>query len=86
MLGLLRNAPWSRLTRDRWRGPWRVPWNLGMLGWRRGPWLTAWHRAMGRRLAGSYADGEAFEAWAHRPPQKIGALENLARKTPTWRK
>ncbi len=28
----------------------------------------------------------AFEAWADRPPQKIAAIEELARTTPTWRK
>jgi uncharacterized protein (DUF1778 family) len=28
---------------------------------------------------------EAFEAWAHRPPQKIAALEALARKPPKWK-
>lgn len=30
-------------------------------------------------------DWEAFEAWAKRPPQKIAALEELARTDPTWR-
>ena len=30
-------------------------------------------------------DWEAFEAWANRPPQKIAALEELARTDPTWR-
>jgi uncharacterized protein (DUF1778 family) len=34
----------------------------------------------------SAKDWEAFEAWAHRPPQKIAALENLARTAPKWRK
>jgi uncharacterized protein (DUF1778 family) len=28
---------------------------------------------------------EAFEAWAHRPGQKITALETLARKPPKWK-
>ena len=28
----------------------------------------------------------AFEAWANRPPRKIGAIEELARMAPTWRK
>ena len=31
-------------------------------------------------------DWEAFEAWANRPPQKIPALETLARTDPGWRK
>jgi uncharacterized protein (DUF1778 family) len=31
-------------------------------------------------------DWEAFEAWASRPPQKIAALEELARTDPEWRK
>jgi uncharacterized protein (DUF1778 family) len=31
-------------------------------------------------------DWEAFEAWADRPPQKIAALEELARTEPEWRK
>lgn len=31
-------------------------------------------------------DWEAFEAWANRPPQKIAALEELARTDPAWRK
>ncbi len=31
-------------------------------------------------------DWEAFEAWANRPPQKIAALEELARTDPEWRK
>jgi uncharacterized protein (DUF1778 family) len=31
-------------------------------------------------------DWEAFEAWANRPPQKIAALEELARSDPAWRK
>lgn len=31
-------------------------------------------------------DWEAFEAWAHRPPQRIAALERLARTDPKWRK
>jgi len=31
-------------------------------------------------------DWEAFEAWANRPPQKIAALEELARTEPAWRK
>src|SRR5262245_3110314 len=31
-------------------------------------------------------DWEAFEAWAHRPPQKIAGLERLARAAPKWRK
>lgn len=31
------------------------------------------------------ADWEAFEAWADRPPQKIAALEELARTNPKWR-
>ncbi len=30
-------------------------------------------------------DWSAFEAWAQRPPQKIAALEKLARKPPKWR-
>jgi uncharacterized protein (DUF1778 family) len=30
-------------------------------------------------------DWEAFEAWADRPPQKIDALEELARTHPAWR-
>jgi uncharacterized protein (DUF1778 family) len=30
-------------------------------------------------------DWEAFEAWANRPPQKIAALEELARTDPAWR-
>jgi len=29
---------------------------------------------------------EAFEAWAHGPPQKIAALKNLARKAPEWQR
>ena len=29
---------------------------------------------------------DAFEAWANRPPRKIAAIEELARKAPTWRK
>ena len=31
-------------------------------------------------------DWEAFEAWAERPPEKIAALESLARTPPKWRK
>jgi len=31
-------------------------------------------------------DWSAFEAWAHRPPQKIAALEKLSRKPLKWRK
>ena len=31
-------------------------------------------------------DWEAFEAWADRPPQKIAAIEELARSDPKWRK
>jgi uncharacterized protein (DUF1778 family) len=31
-------------------------------------------------------DWEAFEAWANRPPRKIAALRDLARKAPTWQK
>jgi uncharacterized protein (DUF1778 family) len=31
-------------------------------------------------------DWEAFEAWAVRPPQKITAIEELARTKPRWRK
>jgi len=31
-------------------------------------------------------DWAAFEAWAKRPPQKIAALEELARADPKWRK
>lgn len=31
-------------------------------------------------------DWEAFEAWADRPPEKIAALESLARTAPEWRK
>jgi uncharacterized protein (DUF1778 family) len=31
-------------------------------------------------------DWEAFEAWANRPPQRINALEELARTDPAWRK
>jgi uncharacterized protein (DUF1778 family) len=31
-------------------------------------------------------DWEAFEAWADRPPQKIAALEELARADPARRK
>jgi len=31
-------------------------------------------------------DWEAFEAWARRRPQKIAALEKLARTDPKWRK
>ena len=30
-------------------------------------------------------DWEAFEAWANRPPQRIAALEELARTEPAWR-
>ena len=30
-------------------------------------------------------DWEAFEAWANRPPEKIAALEELARADPAWR-
>lgn len=30
-------------------------------------------------------DWEAFEEWAHRPAQKIEALEALARKQPKWK-
>ncbi|MFZ5790186.1 MAG: DUF1778 domain-containing protein [Pseudomonadota bacterium] len=30
-------------------------------------------------------DWERFEAWADRPPQKIAALEELARTDPAWR-
>jgi uncharacterized protein (DUF1778 family) len=30
-------------------------------------------------------DWEAFEAWVDRPPQKIAALEELARTDPKWR-
>jgi uncharacterized protein (DUF1778 family) len=29
---------------------------------------------------------EAFEAWANRPPQKIAAIEELARTDPAWQK
>jgi hypothetical protein len=31
-------------------------------------------------------DWEAFEAWANRPPRKVAALKELARKAPTWQK
>ena len=31
-------------------------------------------------------DWDAFEAWAHRPAQKIEALTKLLRATPKWRK
>jgi uncharacterized protein (DUF1778 family) len=31
-------------------------------------------------------DWEAFETWAHRPPQKLTGLERLARTAPKWRK
>ncbi|HEY9348075.1 MAG TPA: DUF1778 domain-containing protein [Inquilinus sp.] len=31
-------------------------------------------------------DWEAFEAWADRPPEKIAALDELARTDPAWRK
>jgi uncharacterized protein (DUF1778 family) len=31
-------------------------------------------------------DWAAFEAWADRPPQKIAAIEELARTDPEWRK
>ncbi|MGD9537320.1 MAG: DUF1778 domain-containing protein [Alphaproteobacteria bacterium] len=31
-------------------------------------------------------DWEAFEVWANRPPEKIAALEELARTNPAWRK
>lgn len=31
-------------------------------------------------------DWEAFETWADRPPQRIAALEKLARTEPKWRK
>lgn len=31
-------------------------------------------------------DWAAFEAWADRPPQRIAALEELARTHPKWRK
>lgn len=31
-------------------------------------------------------DWEAFEAWANRPPERIAALEELARIVPPWRK
>jgi uncharacterized protein (DUF1778 family) len=31
-------------------------------------------------------DWEKFEAWAHRPAEKIAALERLARTDPKWRK
>lgn len=30
-------------------------------------------------------DWEAFEAWANRSPQKVPALEELARTDPAWR-
>ena len=31
-------------------------------------------------------DWEAFEAWAHRPAQKIAVLTSLSRKPSEWRK
>ena len=31
-------------------------------------------------------DWARFEAWATKPAREIGALEELARSTPTWRK
>jgi uncharacterized protein (DUF1778 family) len=31
-------------------------------------------------------DWAAFEAWAGRPPQKVAALEELARTKPKWRR
>ena len=31
-------------------------------------------------------DWASFEAWANRPPRKIAALADLARKKPTWEK
>lgn len=31
-------------------------------------------------------DWEAFEAWAHRPAQKIAALKDLSRKPLKWQK
>jgi uncharacterized protein (DUF1778 family) len=34
----------------------------------------------------SAKDWEAFEAWAHRPPQKIAALTKLSRKPSNWQK
>jgi uncharacterized protein (DUF1778 family) len=34
----------------------------------------------------SAQDWEAFEAWADRPPERIAALEELARTDPAWRK
>ena len=30
-------------------------------------------------------DWAAFEAWANRPPEKIAALDELARTAPKWR-
>ncbi|HEY5046751.1 MAG TPA: DUF6290 family protein [Rhizomicrobium sp.] len=30
-------------------------------------------------------DWEAFEAWVHRPGQKIASLKGLARKPPKWK-
>jgi len=39
-----------------------------------------------RRVVIPAKDWEAFEAWAHRPPQNIAALEELARTDPKWRK
>ena len=40
-----------------------------------------------RRLVAIPAkDWEAFEAWAHRPPQSIAAHDELARTDPKWRK
>ena len=34
----------------------------------------------------SAKDWEAFEDWAHRPPQKIAALTRLSRKPSHWQK
>jgi uncharacterized protein (DUF1778 family) len=31
-------------------------------------------------------DWERFEAWAAKPARKIAALDELARRSPTWRK
>ena len=39
-----------------------------------------------RVVAVPASDWENFEAWAHRPSQKIATLKKLLRTPPTWRK
>jgi uncharacterized protein (DUF1778 family) len=48
---------------------------------------AAEHDMLERRIITIPAkDWEAFEAWAHQPPQEIPALKELAAKARTWQR